>query len=115
MFLGATREDGCDALDTELGRLLDGPLVAIELEDGEQKMEGEGGVSQHLFMQQKNNFGIGHGDDFGPVKVSAGDDVEDLAGLGAEDTREVLRLHSGKRSMCCSVRVGDPAASCHRV
>jgi len=96
MFFSAACEYGCDALHAELGGLLDGPLVAIEFEDGEQEMEGESGVSPHLFMQQKNNFRIGHGDDFGAVEVSAGDDVKDLAGLGAEDAREVLRLRAGE-------------------
>ena len=115
MLLGASCEDGCDALDAEFGGLLDGPLVAIEFEDGEQEMEGQSGVGQHLFMQQKNNFRIGDGDDFGAVEVSAGDDVKDLAGLGAEDAREVLRLRAGERSVGCVVRVGYPAASCHRM
>jgi len=115
MFFGASCEHGCDARDAEFGGLLDGPFVAIEFEDGEQEMEGESGVSQHLFMQQKNNFRIGHGDDFGAVKVPAGYDVKDLAGLGAEDAREMLRLRAGERSVGCVEGVGDPAASCHRM
>jgi len=78
-------------------------------------MEGKGRVGQHLFMQQKNNLRIGHGDDFGAVEVSAGDDVEDLAGLGTEHAREMRSLRAGERSMGCVVCVGDPASSCHGV
>src|ERR1019366_1704430 len=43
VFLGAAGEDGGDTGDAELGGLLDGPLEAIELEDGEQEVDGGGG------------------------------------------------------------------------
>jgi len=36
VLLGAAGEDGRDAGDAEFCGLLDGPLEAVELEDGEQ-------------------------------------------------------------------------------
>ncbi len=44
VLLGAAGEDGSDARDAEFGGFFDGPLEAIELEDGEQKVDGEGCV-----------------------------------------------------------------------
>ena len=42
VFFGAAGEDGGDAIDAKLGGFFDGPLEVIELEDGEQEVDGEG-------------------------------------------------------------------------
>ena len=44
MLFSATGEDRSDAGDAEFSGLFDGPLHVIELEDGEEEMEGKGGV-----------------------------------------------------------------------
>jgi len=56
VLLGAAGEDGRDAGDAEFGGLLDGPLEAVELEDGEQKVDGEGGVGLQLFVEGEEDF-----------------------------------------------------------
>lgn len=84
MLFGAPGDDGRDARDSELGSFFDGPLEVIELEDGEQEMDGEGGVSFQFFVQDEGHFAVGDGGDFGAVEEPVGDDVVDLAGLGAE-------------------------------
>ena len=96
VLLGAAGEDGRDAGDAELGGLLDGPLEVIELEDGEQQMDGEGCVGFEFFVEGEGDFGVGYGGDLGAVEEAVGDDVEDLAGLGAEDAGEMRGLLAGE-------------------
>ena len=96
MLLGAAGEDGRDAGDAEFGGFLDGPLEVIELEDGEQEVDGQGGVGFEFFVEDEGDFGVGDGGDFGAVEEAVGDDVEDLAGLGAEDAGEVGGLLAGE-------------------
>ena len=45
MLLAAACDDGQDALGPQLGGFLDGPLHAIEFEDGEQQRDGQSGIS----------------------------------------------------------------------
>jgi len=52
----AAGEDGRDAGDAEFGGLLYGPLEAVELEDGEQKVDGEGCVGFQLFVEGEEDF-----------------------------------------------------------
>ncbi len=96
MFFGAAGEDGSDAGDAEFGGLLDGPLEVVELEDGEQQMEWEGGVGFEFFVKGEEDFVVGDAGDFGAVEEAVGDDVEDLAGFGAEDAGEVGGLVAGE-------------------
>ena len=56
VLLGAAGKDGRDAGDAEFGGLLDGPLEAVELEDGEQKVDGEGRVGFQLFVEGEEDF-----------------------------------------------------------
>ena len=49
------------------------------------------------------------------MEVSAGDDVKDLAGFGAEDARKMLGLRTGECRVSLRPGVGDSAASCHRM
>jgi hypothetical protein len=55
----------------------------VELEDGEEEMEGKGGVGLELFVEGEEDFVLGDGGDFGAVEEATGDDVVDLAGFGA--------------------------------
>ena len=103
VLLGAAGEDGCDAGDAQLGGFFDGPLEAVELEDGEQEVDGEGCVSFQLFVEGEEDFGLlviagGGADfgDFGAVEEAVGNDVEELAGLGAEDVSEMDGLLAGE-------------------
>ena len=95
MFFRAAGEDGGDTGDAELGGLLDGPLEVIELEDGEQEVDGEGGVGRELFVEGEGDFGVllrargADGGDFGAMEEAVGDDVEYLARLGAESAARV--------------------------
>ncbi len=52
VLFGAAGEDGGDAGDAEFGGLFDGPLHVVELEDGEEEMEGKGGVGLELFVEE---------------------------------------------------------------
>jgi len=118
VFFRAAGEDGGDAGHAELGGFLDRPLEVIEFEDGEQQMDWQGGVGLEFFVEGEGNFGVGHGGDFGAVEEAVGDHVKDLAGLGAEDAREVVGLLARNRGMgglagFGGPGVGDPAAA-HR-
>jgi len=115
VFFGAAGEDGGDAVDAELGGFFDGPLKVVELEDGEQEMEGKGGVGFELFMEGEGDAVGSDGGDLGAVKEAAGDEVEGLAGLGTEDAGEVGGLVAGEvGGVAVTVPgVGDEAAAGH--
>jgi len=51
MLFSAAREHGRDAGNAKLGRFLDCPLETVELEDGEEEMEGQGRFGRHFLMQ----------------------------------------------------------------
>ena len=57
MFFGASGEDGGDPGDAEFGGFFDAPLEVIELEDGEQQVEREGGVGLELFVEEEVDAG----------------------------------------------------------
>ncbi len=119
MLLGAAGEDGRDAGDAEFGGFLDGPLEVIELEDGEQEVDGEGCVGFQLFVEGEADFGVRYRGDFGAVEEAVGDDVEELAGLGAQDASEMGRLFAGEGGVggMAGLRrpgVGDEAAASHK-
>ena len=97
MFFCAAGEDGRDACGAEFGGLLDAPLEVIELEDGEQQMDGESGVGLEFFVEREDDFAVGDGSNFGAMEEAVGDDVEDLAGLGAEHAGEMRGLIAGER------------------
>ena len=118
MLLGALGEDGCDTGDAEFSGFLDGPLEAIEFEDGEQQVDGQGGVGLQLFMEREEDFSFRDSSDLAAVEKAIGYDIVGLTGLGAQDTGEMIGLlagESGVRGMAGLRRpcVGDPAAS-HR-
>ena len=119
VFFGAAGEDGGDAGYAEFGGLFDGPLEVVELEDGEEEVEGKGGVGFELFVEGEVDLRFGDGRDFGSVEEAVGDDVVDLAGLGAQNAAEVGGLVAGEGggggSGGCGggPGVGDPAAAGH--
>ena len=125
VLLGAAGKDGRDSGDAQFGGFLDGPLEAIELEDGEEKVDGEGRVGFQLFVEGEEDFRLlviaGGGaefGDFGAMEEAVGYDVEELAGLCAEDAGEVDGLLAGEGGLggMAGLRrpgVGDEAAS-HR-
>ncbi len=59
VLFGAAGEDGGDAGDAEFGGLFDGPLHVVELEDGEEEMEGKGGVGGELFVEGEEDLVFG--------------------------------------------------------
>jgi hypothetical protein len=90
----------------------------VELEDGEEEMEGKGGVGLELFVEGEEDFVVGDGEDLGAVEEAVGDDVVDLAGFGAEDAGEMQGLIAGEGGVggvtgYGGEGVGDPAAA-HR-
>ena len=119
VFVGSAGGDGGDAGDAEFGGFLDGPLHVIELEDGEEKVEGKGGVGLELFVEGEDDLGIlsgatgADGSDFGAVEEASGDYVVDLPGGSAEDSGEVGSLVSGEGGGFRGPGVGDPAAAGH--
>jgi hypothetical protein len=94
----------------------------VELEDGEQEVDGEGRGGLQLFVEGEEDLGVlivaagAEFGDFGAMEEAVGDDVEDLAGLGAQDAGEMGCLFAceggvggmaGLRRPC----VGDEAAA----
>jgi hypothetical protein len=69
----------------------------VELKDGQQQMKGKRGVGFEFFVEGEENFVVGDAGDFGAVQEASGDDVEDLAGLGAEDAGKVRGLIADER------------------
>jgi hypothetical protein len=57
----------------------------VELEDGEEEVEGKGGAGFELFVEGEVDLLLAYGGDLGAVEEAVGDDVVDLAGGGAED------------------------------
>ena len=51
VFFGSAGEDGGDLCYSEFGGFFDGPLDVIELEDGEEEVEREGGVGFEFFVE----------------------------------------------------------------
>ena len=43
---------------TPIGGLFDGPLEAVELEDSEEKVDGEGCVGFEFFVEDEEDFGF---------------------------------------------------------
>ena len=116
MLLGALGEDGCDTGDAEFSGFLDGPLEAIEFEDGEQQVDGQGGVGLQLFMEREEDFSFRDSCDLTAVEKAIGYDIVGLTGLGAQDTGEMLGLLAGEGGMrgVAGLRrpcVGDPTAA----
>ena len=115
VFFGTAGEDGSDALDAELSGLFDGPLEVIELEDGEQQVEREGGVSLELFVQGEADAVGSDCSDLSAMEKATGDEVVDLTRLGAEDSGEMGGLLPGQGGglLVAVPGVGDEAAAGH--
>ncbi len=113
MFFGAAGEDGGDAGYAQLGGFFNGPLHVVELEDGEEEMERQGGVGLQFFVESEDDFGGGDGDDLGAVEEAVGYYVVDLAGFGAQDASQMGGLVSGEGCGGGGTGVGDPATASH--
>ncbi len=76
-------------------------------------MKRKGGVGGELFVEGEVDLVFGDAGDFGAMEEAVGDDVVDLAGLGAEDAGEVVGLVAGERGRGGGPGVGDEAATGH--
>lgn len=125
MLFGAPGEDRGDAGYAQFGGLFDGPFEVIELEDGKQQVDGERGLRFEFFVQGEPDFGVliaacgANFGDFGAMEEAVGDQIEDLAGLGAEDTGQVVGLLANEGGVggvagLRGPRVCDPASSSHK-
>ena len=85
----------------------------VELEDGQEEMEGKGSVGGELFVEEEVDFLFADASDLGAVEEAVGDDVEYLAGRGAEDTSEMDGLVAGEGRGGGGPGVGDEAATGH--
>ena len=85
----------------------------IELEDGEEEMEGKSCVGLKLFVELEVNLVFVDFGDFGAMEEAVGDNVVDLAGNGAEDSGEVGGLVAGEGCGGGGPGVGDEAATGH--
>jgi hypothetical protein len=85
----------------------------IELEDGEEEMEREGGVGGELFVEEEVDLVLCNISDFCSVEEAVGYDVVDLAGSGAEDAGEMGSLVAGEGGCGWGPGVGDEAATGH--
>ncbi len=117
VLLSAAGEDGGDAADAEFGGLFDGPLEVIELEDGEQEVQGEVGFGFELFVEGEDDADGRDGGDLGAMEEAAGNEIVNLAGLGAEDAGEVCSLVAGEGGgvVIAIPDVGDETAASHEV
>ena len=79
VFFGSAGEDRGDAGDAKFGGFFDGPLHVVELEDGEEEMEGKRCIGFEFFVEREEDAGvIGpaaeiYSGDFGAVEEPAGD------------------------------------------
>ena len=87
----------------------------VELENSQQQVKRKGGVGLQLFVQNEVDFIFRDAGDLGAVEEASGDDVEYLAGLGAQDAREVDGLISCESGGGISPGIGDEAAASHLV
>jgi hypothetical protein len=85
----------------------------IELEDGEEEMEREGGVGRDLLVEDEVDLLLACADDLSPVKEAVGDDVVNLAGFGAEDAGEMDGLIAREAGGGGGPGVSDEAATGH--
>jgi hypothetical protein len=70
-------------------------------------------------VQHKVDAVVSDCSDFGAVKKSGGDDVEDLAGFGSENARQMQGLLPSERGVRGVARlgrdgIGNPAAASHK-
>jgi hypothetical protein len=85
----------------------------VELEDGEEEMEGKRSVGLEFFMEEKVNGVVGDASDLGSVEEAVGYDVIGLPGSGAENACEVGSLIAGECGGGVGPGVGDEAATGH--
>jgi hypothetical protein len=68
----------------------------VELEDSEEQMQRESGIRLQFFVEGKDDLVFGDTGNLSAVKKASGNDVEDLAGLSAENAGEVSSLIAGQ-------------------
>jgi hypothetical protein len=113
MLFGATGEDRRYASYAQFGCLFDSPLHVIELEDGEEEVEGKGSVGLEFLVEGEEDLIFADAGDLGPVEEASSYDVEDLAGFCAEDSGEVGGLIAGEGGGGGGPGIGDEAAAGH--
>src|SRR5437868_12905102 len=114
MLAGALGNDGNDASDSQLGTLFNGPLHAVELEDGKRKRDMQRRSGGYFFSELKLNSIILNGGYPCTPDGIAGYDIALLAKAGAEDAREMVGMGSYKGGAAAADFIGDPAAAGHQ-
>jgi len=114
MFFSASRKDRCDARGAKLGEFFETPLIVIELDDGEKKVNGKRSFGLEFLAESEGYLPFADVDDCGTAEESVGYNVENLSRFGAENAGEVDRLVAGERGGRVGEDVGDPAAARHR-
>jgi hypothetical protein len=85
----------------------------IELEYGEEQVQGKSGVRLQLFVKGEEDVVLRDTGDFSAMEEAPCDDVEDLAWFRAEDAGEVDGLVSGEGGSDWSPGIGDETAAGH--
>src|SRR5208282_6800210 len=112
-------DDGDDASDTDLRTLLDRPLHAVELENGEgQRNLRNGrwlGPSRMVWLpaERELNPVVRNRSDRSAANFVPGRDVELLPDFSAQHTSKMSGMFAHQSSGVSSNLVGDPAAERH--
>src|SRR5208282_4699602 len=125
MSIAAAGDNRDDASDPELGTLLDRPLHAGELEDGEGQRNLRSGLWRDLRselralqrpvlrVERELNPIVRNRSDGSAPNFVPGCDVELLPDFGAQHAGEMSSMVAHQSSGVSGKLVGDPAAACH--
>src|SRR5208282_2367658 len=122
MSVAPARNYRNDASDPDLRALLDRPLHAVELEDGESQRDlrsvkrlGLGPAPMvWLRVERKLDAIIGDRGDGSAANFFSSCDVELLPDFGAQHAGKMRGMFAHQRSGVSGNFVGDPAAACHK-
>src|SRR5258708_3856486 len=88
-----------DGLDAQLGRFLDHPFEALELDERHEQGDADDGLGDgQLFHDAESNGTLARFHDLGEIEARAVADLVLLAGLRAQDAGEMLGLFAVKLS-----------------
>src|SRR5258708_16586337 len=116
MRIAPARNHRDDPTDPDLRALLDCPLHAVELEDGERQRDLRGGRPQPkvlLRAKRELNAIIGDGSDCPAANLFTGCNLKLLPDLGAQDASKVRSVLAHQGGSVSGYFVSDPAAACH--
>ena len=109
----ASGDEWNDVRDSEFDSFFDGPLHAIEFEDGDGEGDVRSGRRRDHSAKLEFNAVFLDGEDVGFEDAFGGCEVEVLAWLGAEDSGEMQGVFTYEVGAIGIDLVGEPAAAGH--